>query len=66
MYKLTERGQRAEPIHGIPWRDLSDAEFAAATKLQDERFPDDKGSLARSRLFEKVERTPAEPEEGDE
>ena len=54
MWKLTARAQRAEPIHGVPWRDLTDEEFKAASALMDERFPGDPGSLERSGFFEKV------------
>jgi hypothetical protein len=62
---LTARGKRAEPLHGVPWRDLTDDYFDTAARLMDERFPGDPGSLARSGFFEHVpERPPkAQPQE---
>lgn len=30
MYKLTRFAQTRTPLPGVPWRDLSDEEFAAA------------------------------------
>lgn len=35
-WKLTSWGQTRMPLTGVPWRDLSDAEFAAA----EERHPE--------------------------
>ena len=35
-WKLTSWGQTRMPLTGVPWRDLSDAEFAAA----EERYPE--------------------------
>lgn len=29
-YKLNRRGQRVWPLAGVPWRDMSDAEFREA------------------------------------
>ena len=48
MYKLKREAANYEPIAGVPWRDLTDAEFAAVSAEYDARFSADQhGSLAR-------------------
>lgn len=54
MWKLTDKGKRVEPTPDVPWRDLTDQEFAIASAVVDENFPDQKGSLKTSGLFEYV------------
>jgi len=51
---LTDTGKRCEPIPGVPWRDMSDVEFAEAETEMDARFPEQLGSLRRSPFFEYV------------
>ena len=57
-WRLTERGQRCEPIPGVPWRDMTDEEFAAAAAETDAQFPDQPGALAGSGFFEYVKPQP--------
>ena len=61
-WKLTDVGKRCEPIPGIPWGDMDDAEFAGAEKAIDARFPDQKGALRRSPYFEHIDDKPAKAE----
>lgn len=42
------------PLPGIPGRNLSEEEFAAASARMDQQNPDDLGALARSGLYRKV------------
>lgn len=58
MYKLTPEANNWEPIPGIPWRDLSDEEYAEVSAEYDARFPDQPGSLKR--WFHHVKDKPAE------
>ena len=46
MWKLTDWGQTRMPLTGVPWRDLSDEEFAAA----EARYPElrERGYFAQS------------------
>lgn len=53
-WHLTAKGKAVSPIPEIPWRDLTDAEFEAASRLMDEQFPGDPGSLKRSGFFAKA------------
>ena len=48
MYRLTKAGQRSKPLPGVPWREMTDAEFRAAEahaggplKRYFERVPDE-------------------------
>jgi hypothetical protein len=70
MWRLTETGLRVEPIPGIPWRSMTDEEFAAAEAEIDARFPDQPGALRRSPFFyeEKLESTkpPKDEPEGEQ
>lgn len=45
-WRLTEWAKTRSPLNGVPWRDLSDEEFAAA----ESRFP--KGVLREQGYFE--------------
>jgi len=47
MYKLTDEAKNVEPIPGVPWRDMDDAEFKAVSAEYDKQFPDQPGSLKR-------------------
>lgn len=48
MWKLKTEAAQWEPISGVPWRDMTDDEFAAIEAEYDARFsPDQKGSLRR-------------------
>lgn len=47
MYKLIDDAKEWEPLPGIPWRDLSDDEFAEVSAEYDKQFPDQPGSLLR-------------------
>lgn len=51
-YKLKEETKQWEPIPGVPWHDLTEAEFQAAQEQYDKQFPDQPGSLHR--WFERV------------
>lgn len=50
-WTLTDKGRRVEPIAGVPWRDMSDAEFAEAERLLDQQFPGQPKSLRKSGFF---------------
>ena len=64
-WRLTERGQRCEPIPGVPWRDMTDEEFETAAALIAEQFPGQPGALADSGFFEYV-KSPPEKAKGQE
>lgn len=51
MYALRREALSWEPIAGVPWRDMSDEEFAAVEAAYDAQFAE-KGAL--SRFFEHV------------
>lgn len=55
-WKLTEWAETRTPLTGVPWRDLTDEEFAAAEAL----FPE--GALREQGYFVKV----VEPKADDE
>lgn len=46
-YKLKEEAKAWEPIPGVPWRDMDDAEFDAVCEEYDKQFPDQPRSLER-------------------
>lgn len=47
MYKLKPEAANWEPIAGVPWREMSDEEYAAISAQYDAQFPDQPGSLER-------------------
>lgn len=48
MWKLRAEAERWEPLAGVPWRDMPDAEFAAVSAAYDAGFsPEQAGSLER-------------------
>ena len=51
-YRLTAEGQACSPIPGVPWRDLTDDEFAAISAAYDAGFPPDQAGSLR-RFFER-------------
>lgn len=46
-YRLKFEARNFEGVPGVPWRDLTDEEFAAASAQIDAQFPDQPGALAR-------------------
>lgn len=46
-YKLKPEAAQWGGPAGVPWRDLSDEEFAEASAQMDAQFPDQPGSLLR-------------------
>lgn len=47
-YVLNDEGKRWQPIAGVPWRDMTDEEFADVSAAYDAQFsPDQAGSLRR-------------------
>jgi hypothetical protein len=53
--KLKDEAKNWEPIAGVPWRDMPDAEFETVSAAYDEQFSDQPRSLAR--WFEHVDDT---------
>jgi hypothetical protein len=55
MWKLTAKAEGQEPLPGIPWRDMDEAEFEEVAKQYslDHQFPKD--ALHKSGFFEKVD-----------
>jgi len=61
MYRLRPEAARWSGPAGVPWHDLSDEEYQAASAVIDAQFPDQPGSLLR--WFEHVPPAkPAKPE----
>ncbi len=58
MWKLTCWAKTRDPLPGVPWRDMTDEEFAAVEAL----FPE--GTLRARGYFKHVE-TPPAAEESD-
>lgn len=56
MWKLTEWGASRYGLPGVPWRDLTDEEFAAAEALHPE--------IRERGYFEETDDLPVEPGEG--
>lgn len=52
-YRLKPEAAAWEPLPGVPWRDMSDVEYAEVAATYDAQFsPEQRGSLAR--FFEHV------------
>lgn len=52
VWKLTDKAAAAEPLPGVPWRDLDDAEFREVEKAYAERNQFDAHALRKSGFFE--------------
>ena len=47
MYEIKEEAKQCEGIAGVPWRDMTDAEYKDVSERYDAQFPDQPGSLSR-------------------
>lgn len=62
MWKKTKQADAWEPLPGVPWRDMSDAEFRDVAKAYAETNGFPARSLHNSGFFEHVEDVAAKSE----
>jgi hypothetical protein len=60
-WKLTIKGEASEPLPGVPWQEMSDAEFEAASEDYAAANNCDKNALAESGLFESTTEKKSKP-----